>query len=109
MEEIVDLFGSNEETLYDDIIMNKEEPKEYYIGKAEFILKQLNDSENYFEFLKVILKKYNNLTENQKKSIIELLNIPEKEKIVYKEKIIYKEKKSSKPKYNYHDDYYDDY
>ena len=56
MEEIIDLFGSNEETLYDDMIMNKEEPKEYYIGKAEFILKQLNDSDNYYEFLKVILK-----------------------------------------------------
>ena len=36
---------------------------------------QLNDSDNYYEFLKVILKKYNNLNENQKKSIIELLNI----------------------------------
>ena len=105
MEEIIDLFGSNEETLYDDMIMNKDEPKEYYIGKAEFILKQLNDSDNYYEFLKVILKKYNNLTENQKKYIIEFLNIPEKEKIVYKEKNIYKEKKSSKPKFNNYDDY----
>ena len=105
MEEIIDLFGSNEETLYDDMIMNKEEPKEYYIGKAEFILKQLNNSDNYYEFLKVILKKYNNLNENQKKFIIELLNIPENEKIVYKEKIIYKEKKHSKPKFNNYDDY----
>ena len=55
MEEIVDLFGGSEETIYDDSIMNKEEPKEYYIGKAEFILKQLDNDSNYYEFLKVIM------------------------------------------------------
>ena len=39
MEEILDLFDGNETTLYQDSIMDNEEPKEYYIGKAEFILK----------------------------------------------------------------------
>lgn len=104
MEEIVDLFGGNTETIYDDIIMNKDEPKEYYIGKAEFVLKQLNDNINYFEFLKVIFKKYHELNDNQKSELIEFMNIPEREKIVVKEKIVYREKKS-KPKINNYDDY----
>jgi len=106
MEEILDLFDSNEETLYTDSIMNNDEPKEYYIGKAEFILKQLNDTGNYYEFLKIILKKYNTLNENQKKELIELMNIPKREKIVEKVKIVYKENKSKKPKINNYDDDY---
>ena len=105
MEEILDLFDSNEETLYTDSIMNNDEPKEYYIGKAEFILKQLNDTDNYYEFLKIILKKYNTLNENQKKELIELMNIPEREKIVEKVKIVYKETKKKKTKINFVDDY----
>ena len=58
MEEILDLFDGNDTTLYQDSIMDNEEPKEYYIGKAEFILKQLDNNINYFEFLKVMMKKY---------------------------------------------------
>ena len=58
MEEILDLFDGNETTLYQDSIMDNEEPKGYYIGKAEFILKQLDNNINYFEFLKVMMKKY---------------------------------------------------
>ena len=104
MEEIVDLFGGDEETIYDDSIMNKDEPKEYYIGKAEFILKQLDNDINYFEFLKVIMKKYHTLDQTKKNEIIEFMNIPEKIKIVEKVKTVYKEKQS-KPKINNYDDY----
>ena len=104
MEEIVDLFGGDEETIYDDSIMNKDEPKEYYIGKAEFILKQLDNDINYFEFLKVIMKKYHTLDQSKKNEIIEFMNIPEKVKIVEKVKTVYKEKQS-KPKINNYDDY----
>ena len=104
MEEIIDLFDGTEETVYDDAIMDTDEPKEYYIGKAEFILKQLNDN-NYYEFLKVILKKYHELEQTNKDEIIEFMNIPEKVKIVEKTKIVYKEKKTSKSKLNNYDDY----
>ena len=83
--------------------MNNDEPKEYYIGKAEFILKQLNDT-NYYEFLKVIMKNYHTLNDNQKNELIEFMNIPEKVKIVEKVKTVYKEKKT-KPKINNYDDY----
>ena len=104
MEEILDLFDGNETTLYQDSIMDNEEPKEYYIGKAEFILKQLDDNINYFEFLKIFMKKYHTLTDSQKKELILFMNIPEREKIVIKEKIVYREKKT-KPKINNYDDY----
>ena len=104
MEEILDLFDSNETTAYQDSILNNDEPKEYYIGKAEFILKQLDDNINYFEFLKIFMKKYHTLTDSQKKELILFMNIPEREKIVIKEKIVYREKKS-KPKINNYDDY----
>ena len=104
MEEILDLFDGNDTTLYQDSIMDNEEPKEYYIGKAEFILKQLDNNINYFEFLKVIMKKYHELNDKQKKELIEFMNIPEKVKIVEKIKTVYKEKKS-KPKINNYDDY----
>ena len=104
MEEIVDLFGGSEETIYDDSIMNKDEPKEYYIGKAEFILKQLDNDSNYYEFLKVIMKNYHSLDQNKKDEIIEFMNIPERVKVVEKVKTVYKEKKS-KPKLNNYDDY----
>ena len=104
MEEIVDLFGGSEETIYDDSIMNKEEPKEYYIGKAEFILKQLDNDSNYYEFLKVIMKNYHSLDQNKKDGIIEFMNIPERVKVVEKVKTVYREKKT-KPKLNNYDDY----
>ena len=104
MEEIIDLFDADEDTVYQDSIMDNDHPKEYYIGKAEFILKQLNDN-NYYEFLKVILKKYHTLDDNQKKEIIEFMNIPEKVKIVEKVTIVYKEKKNKKAKVNNYDDY----
>ena len=71
MEEILDLFDGNENTLYQDSIMDNDEPKEYYIGKAEFILKQLDNNINYFEFLKVMMKKYHELNDKQKKELIE--------------------------------------
>ena len=68
--------------------MNKENLKNTTSGKASLI-KQLNDSENYFSLN--YLKKYNNLTENQKKSIIDFKYI--KRKIVYKKKDYLQKKK----------------
>ena len=102
MEQIVDLFDPDDLNYSDDIIeLNKNE--NYYIGKAEFALKQLDGY--YFIYLKTILKDYHSLKQEEKDEIIEFLNIPEKIKIVTKEKIVYKEKKSSKAKINTYDDY----
>jgi hypothetical protein len=102
MDTIVDLFDSDDLNYSDDIIeLNKNE--NYYIGKAEFALKQLDG--HYFIYLKTILKDYHSLKQEEKDEIIEFLNIPEKIKIVTKEKIVYKEKKNSKSKINTYDDY----
>ena len=102
MDTIVDLFDPDDLNYSDDIMeVNKDE--NYYIGKAEFALKQLDGY--YFIYLKTILKDYHSLKQEEKDEIIEFLNIPEKIKIVTKEKIVYKEKKSSKAKINTYDDY----
>ena len=102
MDNIVDLFDPDDLNYSDDIMeVNKDE--NYYIGKAEFALKQLDGY--YFIYLKTILKDYHSLKQEEKDEIIEFLNIPEKIKIVTKEKIVYKEKKNSKAKINTYDDY----
>jgi len=102
MDTIVDLFDPDDLN-YSDDIMEVSKDENYYIGKAEFALKQLDG--NYFIYLKTILKDYHSLKQEEKDEIIEFLNIPEKIKIVTKEKIVYKEKKNSKTKINTYDDY----
>ena len=100
----MDLINEMFDTDYGDTIgINKDEA--YYIGKAENILKQLDNKKNYFVFLKIFLKNYHTLDKNQKEEIIKMLDIKPIEKIMYKEK---KEKpkknKNNKPKIN-KDDY----
>jgi hypothetical protein len=77
----------------------------YYQGLGIHILKQFENNDHYFHFLKSILKNYNELEQNQKDEIYELLNI--QPKIIIKEKIVYKggKKKNTKPKLNNFDDY----
>ena len=100
MDLINDLFGN--EISYDVNIENNKD-KNYYIGQGEHIIKNIENKDNYFFFLKTILKNYNKLSVEQKKEIEIILDI--KPKIVYKDKIVtkivYKEKK---PKINI-DDY----
>jgi len=55
---IIDMFNFN--TTYDDEIESDKE-EEYYCGKAENILKQLSDNDNYYIFLKIIMKKFHEL------------------------------------------------
>jgi hypothetical protein len=103
MDTIIDLFDENDLKYSDDIIeINKNES--YYIGKAEFALKQLDG--HYGIYLKTILKNFHTLKQEEKDEIIDFLNIPEKIKIVTKVKIVYKEKKTkTKAKLNDYDDY----
>ena len=72
MDLVNDLFG--DEIDY-DLNLEKCKSKEYYIGKAEYILKELENIEIYFEFLKVFIKNYNKLPEENKQQIKELMNI----------------------------------
>jgi hypothetical protein len=101
MDLINDLFG--DEIDY-DLNLEKGKNKEYYIGKAEYILKELEDINIYFEFLKVFVKNYNKLPEENKQQIKEIMNI--KKEIVIKDKIVTKTViKHVKAKGNFKDDY----
>ena len=104
MDIINDMFSDN--LIYDEqdeINMIKGETKEYYIGKAEYILSLLDD-DNYFEFLKVFSKKFRELEKDKQADVKEVMGIRDKTEIIYKEKIVYKDKKNTKPKLSY-DDY----
>lgn len=104
MELIMDMLCDGNTDVHDDII-DEGQPPSYYEGKAIHILKQLDDTDNYFYFLKAILKNYEKLEEPRKKAIIEMLNI--KPEVIIKEKIINPKKKSknNKPKLNTSDEY----
>lgn len=105
MSLISELMG-DENTIFDDEIKS-DETNEYYQGKAEYILKQIDTSEHYFHFLNIIIKNFNeSLNEKQKSIIKETMGItPE---IIYKDKIVIQNKTSkNKPKLNRFN--YDDY
>ena len=93
----------------DDSIIHEEiesgKPNEYYQGQAEQILQTIDTKEHYFHFVITILKNYHTLNNEQKRKIVELLDIKPKiiEKKIIKEKIVYKQ--SKKPQLNNYDDY----
>jgi hypothetical protein len=104
---IMEMMEDEDDKLHDDIIENDQDFA-YYEAKATNILKQFtNHDEDYFYFLKTILKNYNMLSKERKEEIKKYLGI--EKQIVYKEKIIYKEtpqkSKKAKPKLNTYDDY----
>ena len=97
---ITDMF----DTVYDDKIEN-DKLKDYYIGKAENILKQFNNMDNFYYFLITLMKKYPDLSEDQKQEIVKMLGVKPEEKIIYREKVTKGKNKKSKPKLNNYDDY----
>ena len=94
MDIINDMFDGHIE--YENDI-EQGQPKEYYIGKAEYILSNL-ENENYYEFMKVICRNFNQLDKSQQANVKEIMGIKDNVKIIEKEKIIYREKKVQKPK-----------
>ena len=99
MDLITDMFDMPYD---DDIESNMDE--HYYVGKAENILKQL-DEKSYLIFLKTILKNYHSLNVDQKDEIVKFLDIKSVDRVVYVEKNT-KKKNNGKPKLNMN---YDDY
>lgn len=105
-----DLVFSREEE--EKIEKNKE--KQYYIGKGEYMLKQLredkrNYEDNYFHFLSSILKDFNCLTEDKKSFLKETMCIQDTVKVVEKKVVVNQNKKNNKPKLNMGNMKYDDY
>jgi hypothetical protein len=92
----------------ESIVYNVIEPgqsNEYYQGHAEYILKNIDNTEHYYHFVKTILKNYHILSKEQKESIQDSLGIKPRivEKVIVKEKVVYKQAK--KAKLNNYDDY----
>lgn len=104
MDLIMEMLNEDDTKLHEDTI-NIGEPPAYYQSKAINILNQFNDIDNYFIFIKTILRDYHKLSKGQKEEMIQLLNIPSQ--IIIKEKIIQpkKKKKNTKPRLNTNDDY----
>ena len=75
MDIITDMF----DTTYNDTI-EKNESKDYYIGKAEYILKQFDNIDNFYYFLITLMKKYPDLSEDQKREIVKMLDVKPEEK-----------------------------
>jgi hypothetical protein len=104
MELIMDMLCDGTNNVHEDLLEG-DQPAAYYEGKALNILQQLKTKDDYFHFLKTILKNYPSLDESQKKEIIRGLDI--KPQVIVKEKVVSGKKKSknNKPKLNNHDDY----
>ena len=97
MDDFVDhLSFDNDE----DSKIEEGEDKNYYIAKGEYILKQLDDKDNYFHFLSSILKKFKDLPEDKKIFLKETMCIEDKVKIVEKKIIVQPKKTNQKPKLN---------
>jgi nitrogenase subunit NifH len=103
MDLINDLFGDDITTYTDTIESGK--TNAYYEGQANNILKQFDNDENYFHFLLGILENYPRLSDSQKETIKEKMNIQPTviEKVVYKQ--VKQKKSNSKPTLNTYDDY----
>ena len=102
MDLLIDMMP-DESIVYN--VIEEGQSNEYYIGQAEYILKNIDSREHYFHFVNTILKDYHTLSKEQKNSIQDRLGIKSEvvEKVVYKEKIVYKQAK--KAKLNTYDDY----
>ena len=88
-------------------VVEKARGNDYYQGLGIHILKQFEETDHYFHFLKSIATQFKELSETQKKEIKTIMNIqPE---VIVKEKVIVKDtnknKKNRKPKLNVVDDY----
>lgn len=106
VELIMEMMGDDSEfTLHDEVVETNQD-ESYYEAKAYTIIKNFKNDDDYFFFLKAVLKKYNILPLDRKEEIKKLMGI--QKDVVIKEKIVYKQKKSkknNKPKLNTQEDY----
>jgi hypothetical protein len=105
VELIAEMMGDDSEFMlhYEEVETNQDEA--YYEAKAYTIIKNFKNDNDYFFFLKAVLKKYNTLPLDRKEEIKKLMGI--QKEVIIKEKIVYKQQKSkkNKPKLNTYDDY----
>ena len=105
VELIAEMMGDDSEFVLHDEEVETNQDEAYYEAKAYTIIKNFKNEDDYFFFLKAVLKKYNTLPIDRKEEIKKLMGI--QKEVVIKEKIVYKQQKSkkNKPKLNTRDDY----
>ena len=99
------MMGDDSEFMLHDEEVETNQDEAYYEAKAYTIIKNFKNDNDYFFFLKAVLKKYNTLSLDRKEEIKKLMGI--QKEVIIKEKIVYKQQKSkkNKPKLNTQDDY----
>ena len=105
VELIAEMMGDDSEFMLHDEEVETNKDEAYYEAKAYTIIKNFKNDNDYFFFLKAVLKKYNTLSIDRKEEIKKLMGI--QKEVIIKEKIVYKQQKSkkNKPKLNTQDDY----
>lgn len=105
VELITEMMGDDSEFVLHDEEVETNQDEAYYEAKAYTIIKNFKKEDDYFFFLKAVLKKYNTLPLDRKEEIKKIMGI--QEKVVIKEKVVYKQQKQkkNKPKLNTYDDY----
>ena len=105
VELIAEMMGDDSEFMLHDEEVGTNQDEAYYEAKAYTIIKNFKNDNDYFFFLKAVLKKYNTLPLDRKEEIKKLMGI--QKEVIIKEKIVYKQQKSkkNKPKLNTCDDY----
>jgi len=105
VELIAEMMGDDSEFMLHDEEVETNQDEAYYEAKAYTIIKNFKNDNDYFFFLKAVLKKYNTLSIDRKEEIKKLMGI--QKEVIIKEKIVYKQQKSkkNKPKLNTQDDY----
>ena len=105
VEILMDMMGDDSEFVLHDEKVETNQDEAYYEAKAHAIIKNFKNDDDYYFFLKAVLKKYNTLSSGRKEEIKKLMGI--QKEVFIKEKIVYKQHKpkKNKPKLNTHDDY----
>ena len=106
VELITEMMGDDSEFVLHDEEVKTNQDEAYYEAKAYTIIKNLKNEDDYFFFLKAVLKKFTTLPLDRKEEIKKIMGI--QKEVIVKEKIIYKQqksKKNTKPKLNTQDDY----
>tara|TARA_B100000519_G_C14103987_1_gene372451 strand:- start:438 stop:791 length:354 start_codon:yes stop_codon:yes gene_type:complete len=105
VEILMDMMGDDSEFVLHDEEVETNQDEAYYEAKAHAIVKNFKKDDDYFFFLKAVLKKYNTLPLDRKEEIKKIMGI--QKEVIIKEKIVYKQQKQkkNKPKLNTRDDY----
>ena len=106
VELIMDMMNDDSSFTLHDEDVESNQTEAYYEAKAYTIIKNLKNEDDYFFFLKAVLKKFTTLPLDRKEEIKKIMGI--QKEVIVKEKIIYKQQKSkrnTKPKLNTQDDY----